>query len=100
VIQLCFGTAQVQIHFANRSSITVESEMVFVNAEGEVRGEDYSQAASLLCRILGDQVLAAQRREDGGLLLRFHRGITLHVLNDSAQCESFQVLLAGQIYVA
>jgi hypothetical protein len=100
VTQLCFGAAQLQIHFANQSSIAVESDMVLVNPEGEVRVEDYSQAASLLCGLLGDQVLAATRREDGGLLIRFHGGIALHLLNDSAQFESFQVLLAGQIYVA
>jgi Family of unknown function (DUF6188) len=100
VIQICFGATQLQIHFANQSSIFVESEVVFVNADGEVRIEDYSQAASLLCRILGDRTLAATRREDGGLLMTFAGGITLQVLNDSARFESFQVRVAGHTYVA
>lgn len=100
VIQICFGTAQLQIHFANQSSILVESGVVFVNADEEVQIEDYSQAASLLCGILGDRTLAATRREDGGLLVTFAGGITLHVLNDSTRFESFQVRVAGHTYVA
>ena len=99
-IQLRFGEHQVQIHFANESSISVESTMVLSAGAGDVRIDDYPHAASLLCRILGDRVLGATRGDDGGLLFRFESGTTLRVLNDSARYESFQVQVAGQTYVA
>lgn len=101
VIQLCFGENEFQIHFDNNVRVVVESTIVFRDpSSDDVPIEKYGQAASLLCRVLGNRILLAARLDDGGLLLRFDSGTELHVLNDNVQFESFQVHVAGQTYVA
>jgi hypothetical protein len=99
--QLCFGENEFQIHFDNDVHVVVESNMIFRSIlTDEVRIERYAPAASLLCRIVGIQVSQALRTDDGGMMLRFHDGGELHLLNDNSQFESFQIHTAGQIYVA
>jgi Family of unknown function (DUF6188) len=100
VVQLCFGVHQIQIHFDHSCSVFVESAIVFCGVGGDVRVDDYASAASLLCRLLGDRVIAATRDDQGGLIVRFAGGTTLRVLNDSATFESFQVRVAGETHVA
>ncbi len=99
LIQLCFGVAQVQFHFSNQTSVTAESAIVVRAPSGEQRVEDYVQGASLLASLLGNRLLGAVRKEDGGVLLRFEGGRDVRVLNDSAQFESLQIRIGGQTYV-
>ena len=98
--QVCFGMHQLQIHFDDNRGVFVESPVVFSGVDGDVPINDYTMAASLLCRLLDDRVLEATRDDQGGLILRFGGGIALHVLNDGPTFESFQVRLAGQLHVA
>jgi len=101
VIQLCFGENEFQVHFDNTARVVVESDMTLCEPQSiDVRIVKYGEAASQLCRILGDRVLNAVRTADGGLLLRFERGAELQILNNNAQFESFQVHIAGETYVA
>jgi len=101
LLQLCFGAHQLQIHFANRIQVMVESECVLQGMSPDpIRIDNYSSAASSLCRLLSAKVLSASRADDGGLLLRFANGAELHVLNDTQENESFQIHLDGKIYVA
>jgi hypothetical protein len=97
--QLCLGVNQVQFHFANQTSIDVESAMIVRGPGGETRVQDYAQAASLLASMLGARLLVTTRQDDGGVLLLFDSGREIRVLNDSAQFESFQLRVRGQVYV-
>jgi hypothetical protein len=100
VIQLCFGENEVQVHFDKGARVVVESEMLYRTAAStETRISKYAAAATVLCRMPGQQVVTANREADGGLSLRFDGGDELHVLNDSVQCESFQIHIAGKTYV-
>ena len=99
VIQLRIEVGQLQIHFDNGDSVTVESAIVVTGTNDDARIDEYGPAASLLCRLLDDRVSGATREEDGGLRLRFASGTKLRVLNDSALFESLQVRVAGHLYV-
>lgn len=100
VIQLCFGENELQLRFDTGARAVVESVVVYRDAAAlELRTSKYSEAAAVLCRMLGQQVLSAARETDGGLYLRFENGDELRILNDSAKYESFQLHIAGQTHV-
>ncbi len=101
LIQLCFGENEFQIHLDSDAKIVVESRVTMRSGpSGETRIDDYAQAASVICSLLGTQIQFATRTDDGGLLLRFDSGTELRVLNSNTEYESFQVHLGGHIYVA
>jgi hypothetical protein len=101
VLQLCFGSNQVQIHFGDQRYILIEGDCVMHEAGGiPTRLEAGAAASSPFIRLVGRRVLSARRMEDGGLRLQCSEGIELSLLNDSEAYESFQVHLPGRTYVA
>lgn len=101
VIQLCFGTAQLQVHFDNSSQLAVEGACIMREADGsEILIRDFAGSATALCRLLGERTRSAERTESGGLLLGFVNGNYFEVLCDSREYESFQLVLRGTTFIA
>jgi hypothetical protein len=98
-IQLCIGVGQVQFHFSSQNSVNVEGGMIVSDPTGHRRVENYAEGASLLASMLGTRLLDVTGQEDGGVLLRFQGDRNVRVLNDSAQFESFQVVVNGQTHI-
>ena len=83
-----------------------ESDLVLRKHSGEVvtihaNGRDsYAPFASDLSGLLGEEVVAAHRLDDGGMSLEFSSGSKLDFLNGCDRYESFQISVGGTLTIA
>ena len=105
VEQVCFGRWQISFRL-EAIGVGSESSLVLHKSSGEVitihanDRDAYSPFASDLSALLGDEVAAAHRLDDGGMSLEFSSGSRLDFLNGSDRYESFQIRVGGTLTIA
>ena len=89
---LCFSVNQLFLHFDEKVSIEVESEMSYddLSDRGPVVIEVPTVASDLM-RLLGRLVVQASGDEDGTLTLKFDNGHILQCLDSSPMYESYTI---------
>ena len=103
VIEVCFGTHQFTVKLDGGDRIAVEGDCRIISPDrglSNITGATYAHHASELSQVLGETVVAATRRDDGGISVLFGSGVELQFLNDSREYEAFQLYLGKHIYIA
>ena len=89
---LCFSENQVFLHFDEKVSIEVESEMSYDSLSGG--GPEVIEVPALesdLMRLLGRSIAMASGDDEGTLTLEFDNGHNLRCFDNSAQYESYKI---------
>ncbi|OQW61006.1 MAG: hypothetical protein BVN28_08200 [Nitrospira sp. ST-bin4] len=94
LIQVAVGPADVQFHFHERVSLSVQSRIEHISegVETEWDGDENKPlAAASLLGLISSSVTSVQGDSDGTLSLRFTNGDLLKVFDDSEHYESYQI---------
>jgi hypothetical protein len=103
--QVCFGRWQISFRL-EAIGVGSESDLVLHKPTKEIitihanDRDAYSPFADDLSALLGEEVVAAHRLDDGGMNLEFSSGSRLYFLNGSDRYESFQIRVAGTLTIA
>ncbi len=101
LFQVCIGKYQFTLNFDKNVSISIGCDCLYDSGGGEKLSiSDYVENATLLCGLIGCAMSHATRTDDGGLLIKFSNGATLHLLNDTPYYEAFQLDIHGNLFVA
>lgn len=102
LVQVAIGVYQVQFGFDEDVRISVESYFGYSDGQGEWiwRPEPgASQIAARTVALLGSSIQGFQAHEDGTLILTFHGGQRITILDNSKQYESYDITLPGRTIV-
>lgn len=94
LIQVAVGSYDVQFHFHESVSLSVQSHIEHISegVETEWDGDENKPlAAASLLRLIGSSVTSVQGDSDGTLTLRFANGDLLQVFDDNEHYESYQI---------
>lgn len=101
LVQVSIGQNDLVLWFDNNASLTVASEISCCYAtETRVTFSDFSKAANIICEFLGKTVSGLSIGDEGRALSLKFDGMTLRVLDDSDQYESFTITYGDKTFVA
>ena len=100
VEQVCIGLHQVQIHFDDNVSISIEGRFKYTDRTGRVfEWQDRPSQAAGVVDSLGLVVSAVTPEPDGTLTLAFSAGANLTIFDDDKQYEAYQISKPGTTIV-
>ena len=94
LIQVAVGPYDVQLHFHESVSLSVQSHIEHISegVETEWDGDENKPlAAASLLALIGSSVTSVQGDSDGTLTSRFTNGDLLKVFDDDEHYESYQI---------
>lgn len=100
LVQVCFGAWIVVLLFDGPVRIVVESSIILSNTGGSRSIDDFRADASVLCKLIGQNVAGANRTSTGGMTLHMSSGTHVEITNSSSEHESFQIHIGNEILVA
>jgi hypothetical protein len=102
LIQIGIGLYQVQFHFDEDVTVSVEAEFRYFDGRDEWnwRQEPSShQIAARMVAMLGASITNLERNENGTLALMFSNGHSLTILDPFKEYESYAITRPGQTII-
>jgi len=102
LIQLAIGLYQVQFHFDEDVTVSVEAEFCYFDSQDKWnwRQDPISpQVAARTVAILGATITGFESNENGTLALMFSNGHSLTILDPVKQYESYSITRPGQTII-
>lgn len=102
LIQVAIGLYQVQFHFDEDVTVSVEAEFRYFDGQDEWnwRQEPSShQIAARTVAMLGASITALDSQQDGTLALAFSNGHRVTILDSFKEYESYAVTRPGQTII-
>lgn len=101
LVQLRFGAWNVGFEFDGPVRVVVESTILICGKDGASRRiEDFRAGASDLCRLIGLNVVGADRSSAGGITLQMSSGDVVDLENSVTAHEAFQLYIGDRTFVA
>src|SRR5215467_341702 len=102
LIQVAIGSFQVQFHFDEDVTISVEAEFRYFDGQNEWiwRQEPSSpQVAARTAAILGASIISIESNENGTLALTFSNGQRITILDAFKEYESYDITRPGETII-
>jgi hypothetical protein len=100
LLQVCVGRNEIVLALFDNIRITVLSRFSVAGVGDTAKEyEDPVEGAPALLALIGDTVVSARAREDGGLCLVFRSGAVVSVYDDSDEFESFTIANGTRLIV-
>jgi hypothetical protein len=91
LVQICFGSHQIQFNLSEGAGVQAESRVVLSTAAGAFEfNQPYDKAGELLL-LLDAEIGKAEIESNGDLLLGFSNERALKIVNDEGPYESYQI---------
>jgi len=95
-MHVCVGQNDLQLHFDNGASFTIESSIQF-RGDGKLYS-DFASSATPLANLLGTVVTGCTANGTKRLVVSFGKD-TLEIVDDSEHYESFKLKFGGREFI-
>jgi hypothetical protein len=95
LLQICFGLYQIQLHFDERLTISIESTLLYrysmTSDPKRIHIPDTPTFRSDLLQLLHHTITGASGNQEGTLTIEFDNGHVLQCLDDQAGYEAYEI---------
>jgi len=102
LIQVAIGTFQVQFHFDEDVTVSVEAEFYYFDGQDEWIWQQEPSSPQIAARtvaMLGASITSIETNENGTLALTFSNGHRLTILDSFKEYESYDITRPGQTII-
>jgi Family of unknown function (DUF6188) len=96
LFNVCIGFNDLILQFDEGVTLSITSECSYQTSERAIiKIDHFPEEANIICKLLGNKIIAAKGYESGTLELRFSNGDTFILYDDSKQYESYLIRRPG-----
>ena len=102
LIQVAIGSFQVQFHFDEDVTVSVEAEFCYFDGQNEWIWQQEPSSPQIAARtlaMLGASISSFETHENGTLALAFSNGHRLTILDSFKEYESYDIARPGQTII-
>jgi len=102
LIQVAIGSFQVQFHFDEDVTVSVEAEFCYFDGQDEWIWQQKPSSPQIAARtvaMLGASITSLETNENGTLALTFSNGHRLTILDSFKEYESYDITRPGQTII-
>jgi hypothetical protein len=102
LIQVAIGSFQIQFHFDEDVTVSVEAEFCYFDGQDEWIWQQEPSSPQIAARtvaMLGASITSFETNENGTLALTFSNGHRLTILDSFKEYESYDITRPGQTII-